>query len=99
MTKVETLIVDYFNDLLPYSRKVALKVTGYGIKLLAPLAGFDWDVVDPGGAGSLLKYRDAIDETKSEEERRAARDWLYSYNLDDVRVTFAVREYLRRLKL
>jgi len=96
--EVETFIADYFNDLLPYSRMVALKVTGYGIKFLAPLAQFKWDVVDPGGAGSLLKYRVAIDATKTEDERQAARDWLYSYNLDDVRATFAVREYLRGLE-
>jgi hypothetical protein len=60
---------------------VPLKVTGYGIKFLAPLAQFKWDVVDPGGAGSLLKYRDAIDATNTEDERKAARDWLYSYNV------------------
>ena len=77
---------------------LALKVTGYGMKFLAPLAQFKWDVVDPGGAGSLLKYRDAIDATKTEDERQAARDWLHSYNLDDVRATFAVREYLRGLE-
>lgn len=44
-----------------------------------------------------LKYRDAL-EAKSESERQAAKDWLYSYNLDDVRATFAVREYLRGLE-
>ncbi len=98
LNEVETFIADYFNDLLPYSRMVALKATGYGIKFLAPLAGFEWDVDDPGGAGSLLKYRDAIDENKTEIERQAAKDWLYSYNLDDVRATFAVREYLRGLE-
>lgn len=97
LNEVETFIVDYFNDLLPYSRMVALKATGYGIKFLAPLAGFEWDVDDPGGAGSLLKYREVL-EAKSDSERQAAIDWLYSYNLDDVRATFAVREYLRGLE-
>jgi hypothetical protein len=49
---------------------VAIKATGYGIKKMAPLAHFDWQVDDPGGALSLLKYREAIDEKLTEEERK-----------------------------
>ena len=88
----------YFVDLLKYSELVALPVTGYGIKKLAPLAGFEWQVSDPGGAESLLKYRESIDEEISPAERDANREWLRSYNIDDVKSTFAVREYLRTLK-
>jgi predicted RecB family nuclease len=54
-------------------------------------------VQDPGGALSLLKYKDAVDPSKSREEQQESIDWLYSYNLDDVRATFAVRDYLRNL--
>jgi len=90
---------EYFIDLLEYSKLVAFKTTGYGIKKLAPLANFDWQVDDPGGAESLLKYREAIDEKLTEEERKANREWLRSYNIDDVKATFAVREYLRNLEL
>ena len=76
---------------------MALGTTGYGIKKLAPKAGFNWAVQDPGGAVSLLKYKDAVDPNKSPSEQQESIDWLYSYNLDDVRATFAVRDYLRNL--
>ena len=97
--EVETFMDKYFVDLLVHSRLVALPTRGYGIKLLAPLANFSWEVADPGGAGSLLYYRNSVDATKTESQRQAARHWLYSYNLDDCRATFAVRDYLRSLKL
>jgi predicted RecB family nuclease len=44
-----------------------------------------------------LKYQDAVDPKKSPSEQQEAKDWLFSYNLDDVRATFAVRDYLRNL--
>ena len=94
---VDDFMTKYFVDLLKYSELVALPVTGYGIKKLAPLAGFEWQVSDPGGAESLLKYRESIDEKLSPAERDANREWLRSYNIDDVKATFAVREYLRTL--
>ncbi len=96
---IDDFISKYLVDLLPYSRQLALRTAGYGIKLLAPEAGFEWKVSDPGGAGSLLYYRKAIDPTINEAERTAARDWLYSYNLDDCRATFAVRHWMRNLNL
>ena len=46
---------------------------------------------------SLLKYKDAVDQSRSQAERDESIAWLYSYNLDDVRATFAVRDYLRNL--
>ena len=98
LQEVEDFMDKYFVDLLKYSELVALPVTGYGIKKLAPLAGFEWQVSDPGGAESLLKYRESIDEKLSPAERDANREWLRSYNIDDVKSTFAVREYLRTLK-
>ena len=97
LEEVEDFTEEYFVDLLDYSKQVALGTTGYGIKKLAPKAGFNWQVQDPGGALSLLKYKDAVDESKSKAERDEAIAWLYSYNLDDVRATFAVRDYLRNL--
>jgi predicted RecB family nuclease len=97
LEEVDDFTGDYFVDLLDYSKQVALGTTGYGIKKLAPKAGFNWAVQDPGGALSLLKHRDAVDPNKSKAEQQESIDWLYSYNLDDVRATFAVRDYLRNL--
>jgi predicted RecB family nuclease len=98
LQSVEDFMAKYFVDLLKYSELIALPVTGYGIKKLAPLAGFEWQVSDPGGAESLLKYREAIDEKLNPAERDANREWLRSYNIDDVKSTYAVREWLRTLK-
>jgi predicted RecB family nuclease len=98
LQEVEDFMAKYFVDLLKYSELVALPVTGYGIKKLAPLAGFQWEVSDPGGAESLLKYRESIDEALNPAERAANQEWLRSYNIDDVKSTFAVREYLRTLR-
>jgi predicted RecB family nuclease len=97
LEEVDEFTADYFVDLLDYSKQVALGATGYGIKKLAPKAGFNWQVQDPGGALSLLKFKDAVDPNRSDAEQQESIDWLYSYNLDDVRATFAVRDYLRNL--
>lgn len=37
-------------------------ITGYssGLKLVAPLAGYQWPVDEPGGAASMLKYDVAV---------------------------------------
>jgi predicted RecB family nuclease len=90
---------DYFVDLLDFTRAISFPTMSYSIKKLAPLAKFEWNVSDPGGALSLLKYKESIDQSSNHLEREVARDWLISYNLDDVRATFAVREYLRDLSL
>ena len=97
--EIEDFIANYLVDLIVHAKKITFPTMGYSIKALAPEAGFKWNVKDPGGAGSLLKYRDAIDQSLSDLERQEAMDWLDSYNRDDVRATFAVREYIRQLKL
>ena len=89
----------YFVDLLEYSRKVALPTTGYSIKLLAPLANFYWSVDNAGGATSLLKYKEATSANTSDSKKAEAINWLINYNRDDVKATYAVREYLRTLRL
>ena len=96
---VEHFMNRYFVDLLEYSRKVALPTTGYSIKLLAPLANFYWSVDNAGGATSLLKYKEATSATTSDSKKAEAINWLINYNRDDVKATYAVREYLRTLRL
>ena len=97
--EIDDFIAKYLVDLIVYARKISFPTMGYSIKLLAPEAKFEWAVKDPGGAGSLIKYRDAINPSLSEAVQEAAKRWLDSYNRDDVRATFAVRNYIRELRL
>ena len=97
--EIEDFIANYLVDLIVYAKKITFPTMGYSIKALAPWAGFGWTVKDPGGAGSLLKYRDAINPALDQSTRDAAIAWLDSYNRDDVRATFAVRNYIRTLNL
>jgi predicted RecB family nuclease len=64
-----------------------------GLKKIAPIAGFEWDVDDPGGGVSMLYY-DAAARGSGATERDAARSWLLSYNEGDVRATLAIRDWL-----
>jgi predicted RecB family nuclease len=52
-----------------------------------------------GGALSLLKYQIASNKELTQEQRQEAIDWLIDYNRDDVKATYAVRDYLRSLDL
>jgi predicted RecB family nuclease len=97
--QVDLFVSKYFVDLLDFTRQISFPTTGKGIKKLAPLAKFKWAVEDPGGDTSLLKYKQSVDQSSTEAERQAARNWLISYNRDDVRATYAVRDYVRSLRL
>ena len=97
--EVETFKTSYLVDLYKYTQEISFPTMGYSIKLLAPRAGFDWTVDKAGGANSLLQYKVASDQKLSQAKRDAAISWLDSYNRDDVRATFAVRNYARELVL
>ncbi len=67
-----------------------------GLKRVATLVGHTWDVDDPGGEVSMVRYEEATDPNAAMEDREAARTWLLDYNRGDVEATLAVREYLDR---
>jgi len=99
MLEVQMFKSSYLVDLLPYARRISFPTMDNSIKSLAPLAKFDWSVDMAGGANSLFKYRAAINRDLDDATRQQAREWLDSYNRDDVKATFALRNYMRELNL
>ncbi len=87
----------YLVDLYKYTPKISFPTISYSIKNLAGPANFQWSVQDPGGGMSLVKYKLAINPETEKSVKEEVIDWLYRYNLDDVRATFAVREYIRSI--
>lgn len=98
VTDVNRFKQNYLVDLLPFARRISFPAMDSSIKSLAPLAGFKWEVHKAGGANSLLMYKQAT-TSKNQTERDDAIAWLDSYNRDDVRATFAVRNYMRSLMM
>lgn len=65
-----------------------------GLKAIAPLAGHEWSVDDPGGALSMVRYEAAIDANAAPAQREATRRWLLDYNRGDVEATRRIRDWL-----
>ena len=55
-----------------------------GLKAIAPLAGFSWDIDNPGGAIAMFRY------TEAAAGSTVAQAWLTNYNRGDVEATLAI---------
>lgn len=97
LNELEEFKINFLVDLYPFAQQWAFHAKSYSIKDLAPLAKFEWSVAAAGGANSLFKYRDAINKKLDQSVQDEAIEWLDAYNRDDVRATFAVRDYIRSL--
>jgi predicted RecB family nuclease len=67
--------------------------TAAGLKDVAALCGYTWEVEDPGGGQAMIRYDEAIN-TRDRHAARAARNWLLTYNRGDVEATRALRGWL-----
>jgi predicted RecB family nuclease len=87
--EIETFIAsDEWVDLLKVWDSQMITGHGSGLKIIAPICGFHWQVEDAGGGTSMLKYD--LGAAGDDE----AREWSLTYNRGDVDATMAVREWL-----
>lgn len=66
------------------------------LKSIARYLQFNWRDDQPGGGNSIAWYRQATTST-APYERRVARKRLLEYNEDDVRATFAIRNWTAKV--
>lgn len=89
-------VSEHFVDLFRYVRENLIGVEGLGLKVVASEgAGFHWRDPEPGGLASQSWFDEAISAADRAVRERAAQRVL-DYNEDDVRATWALREWLTK---
>ena len=83
-----------FVDLLPVVKRcVVFPTDSTSLKPLARFVGFDWRDTDPGGSQSMAWWAEYIVDPV---DKAALRERVIAYNEDDVRATFALRDWLAK---
>jgi predicted RecB family nuclease len=77
-------------------RSVILPTDGDGLKTVAQHLGFEWRDPDPGGGQSITWWKQYLDDPAA---NASLRERVVAYNEDDVRATFAIRDWLARFSL
>ena len=86
---------EVFVDLFEVVRQHYFGAYGLGLKRVAQAGpGFSWRDDDPGGLNSQTWFAEAI-QADSPEARAETRRRILEYNEDDVRATYALRQWLR----
>jgi predicted RecB family nuclease len=86
--------IGWFVDLLPVVKRcVVFPKDSTGLKALARFVGFDWRDEDPGGSQSMAWWAEYVGDPVG---KKALRERVIAYNEDDVRATFALKDWLER---
>jgi predicted RecB family nuclease len=98
LAEFDAFVAHRFEDLNHYVQSHLRGVDGLGLKNVAVDGpGFHWRDQDPGGLQSQAWHTEAV-QTEDEAAAAVSRIRILEYNEDDVRATFAVREWLRGLQ-
>lgn len=92
---VEAFIAaDSWVDLYDVVRRQLLTGYSHGLKTFAPLTGFAWRDTAAGGEQAIVWWQHATDPSTPETERASWQQRLLTYNEDDVKATWHVRNWL-----
>ena len=73
-----------------------LPLNSYGLKAVAAWRGFRWSQTGVDGAHALLWWRQWQGDGPFRRGSTHALNWIFTYNRDDCRATWAVADWLSR---